>query len=63
MKFTIQLCLVAAALAGLIVLMLPPAAPVLLGNPLAALGIGLIGWGLIRRAKQATAAEAVAADG
>ncbi|MEL7086961.1 MAG: holin [Planctomycetota bacterium] len=58
MKRLLPLCLATTGLAGLILLMFAPAAPVLPNNPLAAFGVGLIGLGLIRRFQQAATLEA-----
>lgn len=49
MKFAIQLLSVTAALAAALTLALHPAFGVLPSNPLAVVGVGLIGFGLIRR--------------
>ena len=62
MKTAIQFLLTAAALAGLTALMLAPqAGSVLPNNPLAALGVALIGLGLIRNAQQVAAPAPVRA--
>ena len=53
MKSLMPLLLAAMLLAVLLTLMLAPGSAVLLNKPLAAVGVGLIGLGLIRRAQQA----------
>jgi len=55
MKFTAQLAAAAALLAFVIAAALHPQHGPLPGNPLAVLGVGLIGLGLIRSAQQAIA--------
>ena len=62
MKFAAQLFAATAALAVVVTAAIHPEMGVLPSNPLAALGLFLIGLGLMRNAQQSAAPAAVSAD-
>lgn len=62
MKFFVQLSLMTALLMLILIAMLHPDLGVMLQNPLATLGVLLIGAGLIRNAQQTRPAPAPAPD-